>query len=500
MELKEKYKALCEVFGVGGDVTFSEGVRRSLGNSAIYEDYLKVCPDLEDDELRGCWQFWHADREDKKQDYTNPGLAKAAAALIGPLPGETVYDCCAGSGALSVAVLNEQPQVSLVCEELDGEVLPLLLFNLSVRNADAIVSHANVLTGERFKTWILTPGKRFSAVQEALMLFDGEKQIDKAISNPPFNLRSDGKLLNFEFVNIGRRKGAKLSATILPNGVMSSTAEKEMRKQLLAEKALRCTVALPSGFFDATNVNTCIVVCSQGCEKATLINAESITETFVREQKGEASSEENTRNAARTYYKKMRTITKAQRDALVIMANGAVTDISMVIPYEDILANDRCSFDMRQYIPVTLDREYVQHRDYNQIIKEINQIKTMLNSLKVTINKVWAEQLGYDKIYELMVSGKEVTRTMNEYNAMLGITEKIAEDDYVSISASKVLKIEQNNKEFISPVIDTFFALLMQHIKTMNNMENKLLAELRDSLLPALMCGDLAFKQPTKEA
>ena len=56
---------------------------------------------------------------------------------------------------------------------------------------------------------------------------------------------------------------------------------------------------------------------------------------------------------------------------------------------------------------------------------------------------------------------------------------------------------KQQDKEILSPVIESFLPLWKQHIKTMNVMENMLLAELRDALLPALMSGRIELNKDT---
>lgn len=149
MELKDKNKAIQELLNIRENETFSDALMRNLVENAneTFSKYCELLPDLSRDELRDIWQFWYADRDEKKQDYTSDGLAKAVAALAVREGKHTYYDVCSGSGsgALTIGVWNRDKECSFVCEELDEEVIPLLLFNLAVRNIPAIVNCTDVL-------------------------------------------------------------------------------------------------------------------------------------------------------------------------------------------------------------------------------------------------------------------------------------------------------------------------------------------------------------------
>ena len=165
MELKDKYKLLLNIFEAKESESFSDTILRVLfspNRNAFFEKYKELFPDLNEDELRSCWQFWHADREEKKQDYTSTPLATLCAKLLVKDGGNVLYDCCAGSGTLSVAVWSQNNDINITCEELDSEVIPLLLFNLAVRNIPGEVRNGNALTGETERAWRIFPNKMLS--------------------------------------------------------------------------------------------------------------------------------------------------------------------------------------------------------------------------------------------------------------------------------------------------------------------------------------------------
>ena len=147
------------------------------------------------------------------------------------------------------------------------------------------------------------------------------------------------------------------------------------------------------------------------------------------------------------------------------------------------------------YMKFEPDAENVIHRSYNEIINEINLIGKARNSFKITINKVWAKELGMKDLIAMEQQNKEVINALNSSLKMLGIEEDIIYPDYISQSNNKELVIRQMDKDNLSPVMVSFLPLLKQHIMTMNIFENNLLIELRDALLPVLMSGKITLKQ-----
>ena len=151
MELKELTAKICDLFGCVSIETLPDKIALALfsQNPTMYFDkYKEVCPDLTVDWLQRIYQFYHADRKEKKQDYTPVALAKLVT-YLSYMPGEkVVYDCCCGSGALTIQKWCVNPDLKFVCEELDERVIPILLFNLCIRNIEATVVNKNILTGD----------------------------------------------------------------------------------------------------------------------------------------------------------------------------------------------------------------------------------------------------------------------------------------------------------------------------------------------------------------
>jgi type I restriction enzyme M protein len=118
--------------------------------------------DLTKDWLQMIFQYYNADRKEKKQDYTPKCLAQFLSRLIGD-SAETI-DLCAGSGALTIQRWIENPDTVFTLFEIDENVIPYLLFNMAIRNISATVHQSDILQNETVKTWSIRKGNRFGKV------------------------------------------------------------------------------------------------------------------------------------------------------------------------------------------------------------------------------------------------------------------------------------------------------------------------------------------------
>lgn len=110
------------------------------------------------------FQYYHADRTEKMQDYT----PKSLAVFMGKLAGKSdiVTDMCAGSGALTIQKWNMDKNQKFELYEYDSKVMPFLLFNMAVRNIECKVYHSDVLKQEVFHTYKIARGKKFGRFTE----------------------------------------------------------------------------------------------------------------------------------------------------------------------------------------------------------------------------------------------------------------------------------------------------------------------------------------------
>lgn len=161
MELLELKDAVLGIFGTDID-HLGDALMDAVKNNKT-ELYDKFCElvddDLSEDYLQKIFQYYHADREEKKQDYTPKSIASFMGMLIGE--SDVVTDMCAGSGALTIQRWNDNHNQKFYLFELDEKVMPFLLFNLAVRNIDANVCRADVLTDTQYEQWRISKGEKY---------------------------------------------------------------------------------------------------------------------------------------------------------------------------------------------------------------------------------------------------------------------------------------------------------------------------------------------------
>lgn len=124
----------------------------------LFRDFLPLFNyDVNFDWFHEYFQDEHADRKNKKQDFTPKSVATLLSALVGE--SNNTYEACAGTGGITISKwhhdrLQTNPfdycpsDYLYVCEELSDRAIPFLLFNLLLRGMNAIVVHCDVLSRE----------------------------------------------------------------------------------------------------------------------------------------------------------------------------------------------------------------------------------------------------------------------------------------------------------------------------------------------------------------
>lgn len=165
IELLELKNKTLELFGIDS----VEDLGKALMDACINHDIEKFRAfdeltehDKTRDYLQIIYQYYMADRKDKKQDYTPACLGKFVSKLIGE-SSETI-DMCAGSGSLTIQRCNDNPDTKITCYEIDEAAIPYLLFNLALRNKTADVHLKDVLNDETFKTWKIAKGEEYGKI------------------------------------------------------------------------------------------------------------------------------------------------------------------------------------------------------------------------------------------------------------------------------------------------------------------------------------------------
>ena len=189
MDLKELTSKVIELLKIESPEQIPDSLMEIVlnGKMEYFDRFCNLVEDLSIDWLQKIFQYYLADRKVKMQDYTPVSLARFVGKLVQTENERSVYDLCAGSGALTIQKWNLNSKLKFVCYEYDKTVIPILLFNLAVRNIDAVVVNGDALQDEVFATYLVKKGDKYSSVKKTEN-FKPEKT-DSCISNPPYNMQ-----------------------------------------------------------------------------------------------------------------------------------------------------------------------------------------------------------------------------------------------------------------------------------------------------------------------
>lgn len=169
MELQKLVKETFNIFNVNSIDDLREKLMAcALANDIqTYQAFIDMVDnDLSIDWLQMIFQYYVADRENLKQDYTPPCLGNLLAQYATQNNIKEIVDICAGSGALTIQQWNANKDIIIECQEIDETVIPYLLFNLSIRNIKGVVLHKDVLLNKTFETYVLKRGDKFATVHK----------------------------------------------------------------------------------------------------------------------------------------------------------------------------------------------------------------------------------------------------------------------------------------------------------------------------------------------
>lgn len=165
MELKKLTEQTLEMFDAKDTKELIKKISENYNNHESMERFCELINnDLNVDWLQKIYQYYEADRKNKGQDYTPQSLASLMASLTLLNGDNKVVDMCAGSGALTIATWRINKNIQPTCIEFDENVIPILVFNLALRNIQAVVKHEDVLSREVFETYEITKGEKFGEV------------------------------------------------------------------------------------------------------------------------------------------------------------------------------------------------------------------------------------------------------------------------------------------------------------------------------------------------
>ena len=112
------------------------------------------------------FQNEHADRKQKKQDFTPESVSKILNQLTGDIPVGNRLDVAAGTGGLTITRWTQDKQhynpftyrpsyFFYQAEDLSDRSIPFLLFNLIIRGMNGVVIHGDSITREAYGAWFI---------------------------------------------------------------------------------------------------------------------------------------------------------------------------------------------------------------------------------------------------------------------------------------------------------------------------------------------------------
>lgn len=164
MELKELTDKTLELFGISEPSQLGQAIIAACGDPDKLRKFCDLVDgDLGTDWLQKIYQYYIADRKEKKQDYTPATLGQFVGMLAGNA--ENVIDMCAGSGALIIQKWNQNKDIAFTAIENDETVIPFLIFNMVLRNIKCTVYLMDVLEGrDMAKAWEIRKGEEFGRI------------------------------------------------------------------------------------------------------------------------------------------------------------------------------------------------------------------------------------------------------------------------------------------------------------------------------------------------
>ena len=161
-------------------------------------------------------------------------------------------------------------------------------------------------------------------------------------------------------------------------------------------------------------------------------------------------------------------------------------DFSVCVSAGDISTHNY-RLDASCYFEIDVNNIQV-HRDYSDIVNDINRIVAEKNACKLTINASLAKSLGFD--VELYKAKQEISG-LNELLQKLGASALVEQNYFMTSKKKNEIRFENNSKDILSSILVLILNNWKQHIFYLNQEENRYLAELRDALLPELMSGKI---------
>lgn len=154
LDIKESYKAPDKMM---------ELMMNCSEKEKTFKKFLNKETDLSYEWFQGYFEAEHADRKEKKQDFTPNSVSELGAMILGK--SDQYFEATVGTGGMMIQFWNKNPDAYFEVEELSDRAIPFLLFNMSIRGMNGLVKHGDSLRQEFFEIYELTRKGEFSEIK-----------------------------------------------------------------------------------------------------------------------------------------------------------------------------------------------------------------------------------------------------------------------------------------------------------------------------------------------
>lgn len=270
-------------------------------------------------------------------------------------------------------------------------------------------------------------------------------------------------------------------AILLPNSVINPTGtEKEILERLIRLNYLTAVILLPDKMFESTSIATCILIVERN-RKTRRIAFVDLREKAVKETREQNGQFGGASHTGRTYKKDFNVLPiSVMQDVVDALSKGEGNDYIAFVDQETIIEND-FNIQPTQYFQKTFE---TKHRSFHDIAEDYNRVIRFKNAVHVTFNETAAKRLDY---YSL----KRDTLDDDLAKSFELVGEKIERENWLTFTKSDGIVIKCSTKEDLPEIVLRFLSAWSNRLYFLNCEANRLLAEMRDAMLPALMSGEI---------
>lgn len=363
-----------ELIGVTESYKASDKLIKLLFNDSekekVFDNFLKKENDLNYDWFVNYFQEEHSDRAKLKQDFTPKEISKILNSILNI--SNSNGDICAGTGSLTIARWAENKDSFFYCEEYSDRTVPFLLFNLAIRNTEAIVWHGDSLSRECKNVYKISKSDKYGIIEK---MEEVEIKCDKIVMNPPYSLKWEHKdeykmqerfsifgvlppksKADYAFIMQGLNTLEKNGemAIILPHGVLfRGAAEGAIRKKIIELNLLDSVIGLPDKIFLNTAIPTTILILKKNKTNSDILFIDA-SKQFVKSGSHNIMQEEHINKILEVYFKRM-----------------SIDKFSSLVTLEQIEEND-FNLNIPRYVDTFESQEIESFDDVLKNLKEIN--------------------------------------------------------------------------------------------------------------------------------